>query len=230
MPLIKTSQGFLHYHIHPLYPGVKRIDKAKALDNLRVLDIEAQRAGLRYILGYGTVLGAMREHDFIAHDEDIDLIVSHDQRQTLIDLLPTLTRKGFEIARWDKRGLLSVIRNGEYIDFYIFSPWKPGLYTCCGEPLPCKFLDHSRTIDFLGLRQQVPADTEEALAFWYGETWRTPIQYFSYGNSRSQIVKAYIFSWIKVLCPLPLLHRIMRKQEASLTQPYIDKGRLTPYM
>lgn len=230
MPLIKTSHGWLHYHIHPLYPGVKRIDKAKALDNLRVLAEEAGKAGLRFLLGYGSVLGAMREHDFIAHDEDIDLILHADQRQTLLDLLPALVKRGFEIARWDKRGLLSVTRDGEYIDFYIFSPLSDKLYDCCGEPLPRKFLDDSKTIDFLGLQVCVPADTEEALEFWYGPSWRTPIQYFSYGKSRSQIAKAYIFSWIKVLCPMPLLRRIMRGQAAKLTKPYIDKGRLQPYL
>ena len=120
MAAIKTSSGqIIKYRNRVLY-GQKRINKPAAFKNLISLKRIFDDAGIDFLLIAGTLLGAVREHDFITHDEDIDLAFLYENKQRVIDLLPRILDQGFSIARYDRRNLLSVIRNDEYIDFYFF--------------------------------------------------------------------------------------------------------------
>ena len=73
MPKIKTPKGTYKFKLIPNYPGWKLIDKEKAFENLSIFKEIADRNGFKFFLAYGTMLGAVREKDFIDHDEDIDL-------------------------------------------------------------------------------------------------------------------------------------------------------------
>ena len=70
---IPTSKGNYSYRFVPIYQGIKPIDKKKAKENLSLLKRICNEHNLDFILFYGTLLGAIREHDFISHDEDIDI-------------------------------------------------------------------------------------------------------------------------------------------------------------
>ena len=74
--IIHTSAGTYSYAFRPIFAGIKPIDKVIAKENLFLLKDICDEAGLKFILFYGTLLGAIREHDFITHDEDIDLRTS----------------------------------------------------------------------------------------------------------------------------------------------------------
>lgn len=56
---------------------MKRIDtrtlQMMKLDALKVVDEICKKENIRYFLGYGTLIGAVREHGFVPWDEDIDL-------------------------------------------------------------------------------------------------------------------------------------------------------------
>ena len=73
MPRIKTTNGYIRYTTHPIYPGIKRIDKKLATENLLLLKDILERNQIAYVLIAGTLLGVVRENDFIDHDEDIDI-------------------------------------------------------------------------------------------------------------------------------------------------------------
>lgn len=84
-------------------------------------------AGITFILFYGTLLGAVREHDFIDHDEDIDLVLFKKDMRKFENQLFKLRECGFEMARYERRGFCSIIRKGEYIDLYFMSLIPPTL-------------------------------------------------------------------------------------------------------
>ena len=70
MPSVMTSHGAIRYKTIPLFPGVKRIDKEIAFENLCLLKSILDANGIKFQLAFGTLLGVVREHDFIDHDED----------------------------------------------------------------------------------------------------------------------------------------------------------------
>ena len=73
---IQTPIGTYRYKFIPIFEGIKQIDKQIANENLKLLKEVCDKHHLTFLLYFGTLLGAVREHDFITHDEDIDLIMS----------------------------------------------------------------------------------------------------------------------------------------------------------
>ena len=75
MASIKTQRGELRYTPKSLYVGIKQIDKVKALENLKLLDFLLKSNGMTWGPILGTLLGIVRDNDFITWDEDIDLYI-----------------------------------------------------------------------------------------------------------------------------------------------------------
>ena len=180
MAKIKTDNGVIVYTPYPIYMGIKVIDKAKATENLKLLKLILEKNNIDFMLYFGTLLGAIRENDYISHDEDIDLALLEEDKMKFFNCLPEIIEQGFEIARYDRKGLLSIIRNGEYIDFYFFRKKDEIVRTCSGILVPEVFLINRTRIEFYGEQFSAPADYEGFLEFRYGANWRTPIKWANY--------------------------------------------------
>ena len=81
---LNTERGVYRYKFVPIFQGIKRINKKIAHENLLILKRLCDEAGLKFILFYGSLLGAVREHDFITHDEDIDVVMYKSDMQKFI--------------------------------------------------------------------------------------------------------------------------------------------------
>jgi len=140
---ISTSKGKYRYRFVPIFEGFKLIDKKIANENLQLLKRICERNQLQFILMFGTLLGAVREHDFIDHDEDIDLVMDKKDLPAFLDMLFELRENGFEMARYERRGFLSIIRKGEYIDIYFFQPYPEDseLRYCCQDICEKRFVE-----------------------------------------------------------------------------------------
>ena len=223
MPTIRLTQGVLKYETHPLFLGVKKINKEISAQNLAVLKVFLEKHEILFGLIAGTLLGAVREHDFISHDEDIDLFFLSEQRQKLLDLLPALILEGFEVARYDRRGLLSIIRNGEYIDLYFFTPLCDGVRHCCGWCVPEVFLLQTTMIEFKGDDYVVPQNYEEYLSYQYGETWKIPIQYANFELPKWKRFLNELKEKTKEILPDFLFYLMVRKAEKKMFKKYEAK-------
>ena len=84
---IKTPVGNYYYKYVPIFLGIKPIDKVIAKENLLLLKGILDKHNLKFLLSFGTLLGAVREHDFISHDEDIDLIMFKRDLPSFLSLL-----------------------------------------------------------------------------------------------------------------------------------------------
>ena len=154
--IIKTPKGIYEYKPLIVYEGIKKIDKLKARKNLLLFKEISERNGLVFGLAFGTFLGAMREHDFIDHDEDIDLFVLNEYKDLFLSMLFELRDNGFEVIRYDRRGdLCSIMRNGEYIDILFFRKINGDVRLAQSYFLPGQFVEEIALYDFQGKK------------FWY---------------------------------------------------------------
>lgn len=171
------------------------------LEALEVFNKCMNENGHKYTLAFGTLLGAVREHGFIPHDNDIDLAMwIDDYTPKLIQNLKrygikrkhTYTIEGGKIGRED-----SFSYKGVQLDIFYFYKDDQGQAYCCdfiafpgascmndsikkyGGLQPRKLLlplgEELTTIDFKGLKVSIPSNYHELLSFRYGDNYMTPI-------------------------------------------------------
>jgi phosphatidylinositol alpha-1,6-mannosyltransferase len=161
-------------------PKVEPLDKVAALENLSILKEVLDNENLPFFLFFGTLLGALREKDFIDHDTDTDIVLFESYRQPFIDAIPALEGKGLRLVKTAKEDrVLSLYRNGAYIDIYFARLHRTGLrkrwyldYSSVHKRDLLSFRRHS----FKGLDLLIPERSEQIMRQLYGRNWRTPIR------------------------------------------------------
>jgi len=152
----------------------KEIARKNLLDMKKILE----EHHVNFFLLYGTVLGALREKDFISHDTDTDIGIFEKEKANLIESIPSLLDAGFTLIRTKfPDDLVTFMREDEYIDIGIFTKEKHALkeyYTYQGNLIDLHFLDTLEEIEFLGEKFYVPSSTELFLEKNYGKDWRIP--------------------------------------------------------
>lgn len=217
MASIKTPRGRFHYKPKFVYLGIKRIDPQIAFENLVLLVDILNKAGITASPAYGSLLGIIRDNGFIEWDEDIDMFILKEDKDKFLNALWDLKEAGFELIREIRVGhLYSVMRKGEYIDFYVMEPLTPEVRTTLGGGFVFeKYLKDLIDWNFKGLTIKVPREYENCLEFMYGD-WRTPVQYANFELSRFSVMKMKIVDTVKKWIPsklhLFLLKRYHKKE------------------
>jgi len=207
MGKINTSFGVYKYQEKLLYLGKKKINKDVSRRNLIIFKRILDASGIKFGLLYGTLLGAVREGDFIGHDEDIDLFILAENFKLFLDLLFVLNEEGFNVARFDEGGFLSLSRDNEYIDIYFFHSYNKIFRNCCGHLLPDKFLTDLDELPFLGKTFYAPRHYIEFFEFEYGCHWKIPKEY---KQSSFDIFLSQIRTIVKIITP-PVIKKIILK-------------------
>ena len=136
-----------------------------------------------WFVGYGTLLGIVRNNSCIDGDDDVDIIIDKKYYQQIIDILsknnietwnPVQFGPGFKyniIKTFDSDNLASVDfyladvnENGDFHD-----TWESVIWSKC-------ITDNKRFIyyDWNGTVLHIPNNYETKLINRYGETWQTP--------------------------------------------------------
>ena len=168
-----TSQGVYKYNPVDLYYGRKIIDRKISKNNLldfkKILDSKEIYFGIIF----GTLLGAIRENNFIIHDEDVDVFILEEDKHKFMSLLFDLRENGFEVARYQKK-VISIIRKDNYIDIYFFKKKFFGKRICGGYILDDNTLSNPSQIIFFDKIFNTPKDPILFLEKFYGKSWKTP--------------------------------------------------------
>ena len=219
---IKTPRGKYYYSPESLFLGVKKIDIQKAKENLLLLNKLAKEHGFKFILFFGSLLGAVRENGLIEHDEDIDIAILSEDKGKFLDFLHVIRPHGFNLIRYDRRGdLYSVMRNGEYIDIYVMFEVYPTVVGTGGFLYPQKYFKTLTEYDLFSDKFWIPKEYEEALIFIYGETWRTPIKYANFEMSKAKRFFFISFWWfMNNIAPLWLYKCILGLKDKQKIATY----------
>lgn len=214
MSHIKTSKGFLEYKSHLLYFGGKVMNKEVMLDNLRVLALYMDKIDINWGPAFGTLIGIVRNDDFQPWKPVFDIYILKEDEERFKDILWLLLDVGFELLRYERRGLYYLGRNGEYIKVFVLHKISSDVrHTGGSDFIHEKYLQNTVKWDFKGILLNVPVDVDEYLTFQYGEDWTTPKQTVVYSTSLFVRLGYWVKTWIQDILPdglyynLLLLHR-----------------------
>ena len=180
------------YHMERYDESVRGMNKDNAKYLLSTLNRVFKENGVKLILSYGTLLGAIREHDFITHDYDMDTMIWAKDMQKALDLASELEKYDIHLHCYVLPWIFSYEYKGVVCDIDMLHeaiwPWKIRYCLTHEMYIPKEFFENTREIDFLGEKYFVPADTEKVLVYHYGKSWRIP-------SSKSGRVESYFFFW-----------------------------------
>ena len=150
------------------------LNKKVATENLLLLKKIFDQNEQKFFLIYGTLLGAIRDKDFILHDTDTDIGIFEKDKENFLKIIPQLIDEGFELIRTkEPDDLVSFMRDDEYIDIGIFR--KEGkYYRYQNNFIKEEFLKEFIPIKFLEIEFLIPKKYNELLIFNY-KNWKEPI-------------------------------------------------------
>lgn len=203
------------YEEKELFHGRKTMDLKIAEENIKIFHSVIHNSGVRYGLMFGTLLGAIRENGFIKHDEDTDIYVLGEDRDSFYRLLPELKAKGLEVVR-NPEGYVSLMRKNEYIDIYFFDlrrklNFKKYRYLRDDVVIKAYHLDKSIERDFLGVNIMVPMDPEKVLVKLYGSNWRIPKRDSFAEPNTTKVAIIGLFPWIKRIYVSDKIKKVLKK-------------------
>lgn len=170
---IITKNGIYSFTPIHLYLGRKIIDRDVCKNNLLIFKEVLDSANIKFGLMFGTLLGAVRENNFIEYDEDVDVYVLDEYRECLLPLLFNLKEYGFEVARYEDN-LLTIIKDDDYIDIYFFKKKFFNRRVCMQYDYKAGLLSAFTQIQFLNVMFNVPKKYIQLLEELYGKDWETP--------------------------------------------------------
>lgn len=158
----------------------RKMNRSIAKENLIILKEIFDRHNLKYWLCFGTLLGAIRNNDFIEHDVDTDIGIQFTQLNILEEALSDFIKYGFEIIRVTPDvTMVSLLRKNEYIDIYLFRKVKDDQnmsWCCSGYVVKEDYFSELKNIHFMGEQFCAPMNHIKYLEEVYGDEWKIPKQ------------------------------------------------------
>jgi len=173
-----------------IYKKEPRMDFVKSNQYLQDVKKVLDEFNIPFFLFFGTLLGAIREQDFLVHDHDVDIAVfAKDIDNTKTDKISAeLTKLGYTVGSCSVLGRKSALlvskpkNKGTKVDIYYFFDFQDKLWWPRGSyikgvsyitaiPYKKKYFENMKTISFKGAEYKVPTPPEEFLEELWGKWW-----------------------------------------------------------
>jgi len=150
------------------------------MQNLGLLELRniMNKMEIRYFLSGGTLLGAIRENNFIKWDWDVEInLLTEEVFEKKNEISKFLETENFEITKFNKTfdslkwEAKKYGATYEIVGLYKERNWRYRLKK--GLKVPSFLFEKYKVISFLGNTYTTFADPEKYLEFCYGD-WRTP--------------------------------------------------------
>ena len=169
--------------------GVRRgglMNKEAMAKNLLDFKEAMDRFAIPFVFIFGTLLGVIREGDFISYDTDVDVACFAPDHRRMGGVIKELRDKGFYIPDRNACPLHDhfFIRDGEKIEVWWFDRIdKEYIYDDIVR-YPDYYFASLEDVDFLNTKFKVPNNPKAFLEYTYGIEWTKPNPKASYTLKR----------------------------------------------
>ena len=174
------------------YENTTAINKEDAKYLLLTMNKVFKEHGIALMPAYGTLLGAVREHDFISHDFDVDTIIWAKDMQKALDLAPELEKYGIKLHCYVLPWIFTYEYHGATCDIDVLHeavwPWNVRYVLLHEMYIEKSFFSNTAPLEFLGDTFTAPADLERLMVYHFGKNWRIPA-------STPSRVESKVFFW-----------------------------------
>lgn len=162
----------------PWSAGQDAINQETALEALKIIYSILPKYDIKPYLLWGTLLGAIREHGFIPHDNDLDLGILQSEVKSLEKAIPELYANNVMICKYKKGFIYTFMYKGVTCDVDVFRktffPYSLGYGVILEEFIPKRLFRSFEEYLFCGLKTYIPSNPEALLEYTYGKDWRIP--------------------------------------------------------
>ena len=170
----------------------KRLDYEDAKFMLVTIKRVAEEHGIIILPMFGTLLGAIREHNFIQKDTDIDVVIYAKDKDKMFALRPELEKYDIHLACYVLPWIFTFKYRGITCDFYPLYesawPWTKWYNLLLEKYINKNFFAKTENYELFGETFQVPANPERLLEYLYGRNWRIP-------QSKKSPIESKLFFW-----------------------------------
>ena len=179
---------------HSMQPSKLLQKKNQYLDAMQLIIREGQEVGIEILICYGTLLGAIRNQSFLAHDDDVDLLVLYKDVQSREEAVEQenifckhLISKNIGIRKKPKGIGFWATDSKSKIQLDLFACWEPykGQTMLMMEHLQYRTIDTyilspSSKVKLLGIDFPAPSKPKTFLEERYGKGWEVPDPYHEF--------------------------------------------------
>lgn len=130
---------------------------------------------IKFLITLGTLVGALREKQFLVHDNDADVMCLWPDYPKMYRVIENMKKRGFHVPEGCPIHDTNFIRHGEKIEVWWFGHVGNQLIYQPRFTLPNpKWYYETTPIQFLGREFLAPKDYDGFLRYVYRDDWRVP--------------------------------------------------------